>query len=104
MPDTHKSAGIRAAMEGVGTSLLYLPPCSPEFDPIENIFTKLKAMLRKAAELTVDGLWNTIGRIIDTFTPAECVNYSAIAGYDANLLEHALTGQTDAVAKPTLRP
>jgi transposase len=80
---SHKGAGIRAAIEAAGASLLYLPPYSPDFNPIENAFAKLKAMLRKAAERTVDGLWNTIGRIIDTVTPEECTNYFAAAGYDA---------------------
>ncbi|MCU0886840.1 MAG: IS630 family transposase [Rubritepida sp.] len=81
---SHKGAGVRAAIEAAGASLLYLPPYSPEFNPIENAFAKLKAMLRKAAERTVDGLWNTIGRIVDTFTPSECANYFAAAGYDAS--------------------
>ena len=79
---SHKGAGVRAAIEAVGATLFYLPPYSPDFNPIENAFAKLKAMLRKAAERTVDGLWNTIGRIIDTFTPVECANYFAAAGYD----------------------
>ena len=81
---SHKGAGVRAAIEAVGATLFYLPPYSPDFNPIENAFAKLKAMLRKAAERTVDGLWNTIGRIIDTFTPVECANYFAAAGYDAD--------------------
>ncbi|WP_265548230.1 IS630 family transposase [Roseomonas mucosa] len=80
---SHKGAGVRAAIEAAGASLLYLPPYSPEFNPIENAFAKLKANLRKAAERSVEGLWNTIGRIIDTFTPTECANYFAAAGYDA---------------------
>jgi transposase len=80
---SHKGAGIRAAIEAAGASLLYLPPYSPDFNPIENAFAKLKAMLRKAAARTVDGLWSVIGRSIDTFTPAECTNYFAAAGYDA---------------------
>ena len=80
---SHKGAGIRVAIEAAGASLLYLPPYSPDFNPIENAFAKLKAMLRKAAERTVDGLWNAIGRIIDTVTPEECTNYFAAAGYDA---------------------
>jgi transposase len=80
---SHKGAGVRAAIEAVGASLLYLPPYSPEFNPIENAFAKLKASLRKAAERSVEGLWSTIGRIIDTFTPTECTNYFAAAGYDA---------------------
>jgi hypothetical protein len=53
------------------------PPYSPDFNPIENAFAKLKALLRKAAERTVEGLWATIGRIVDTFTPAECADYFA---------------------------
>lgn len=79
---SHKGAGVRQAIEAVGASLLYLPPYSPDFNPIENAFAKLKAMLRKAGERTVDGLWSAIGRIIDTFTPNECANYFAAAGYD----------------------
>ena len=74
--------GVREAIETAGASLLYLPPYSPDFNPIENAFAKLKAMLRKAGERTVDGLWSAIGRISDTFTPTECANYFAAAGYD----------------------
>jgi transposase len=80
---SHKGAGVRTAIEAAGASLLYLPPYSPDFNPIENAFAKLKAMLRKAAERTIDGLWNAIGRIINTVTPEECTNYFAAAGYDA---------------------
>ena len=79
----HKGPKVRQLIEAAGASLLYLPPYSPDFNPIENAFSKLKAHLRKAAERTVDGLWAAIGRIIDTFTPAECRNYFAAAGYDA---------------------
>jgi transposase len=79
---SHKRPSVRAAIEAAGASLLYLPPYSPDFNPIENAFAKLKAMLRKAAERTVEGLWNAIGRIIDNFTPNECANYFAAAGYD----------------------
>ena len=81
---SHKGARVRAAIEAAGAKVLYLPPYSPEFNPIENAFAKLKAMLRKAAARTVESLWNTIGRIIDTFTPTECANYFAAAGYDAD--------------------
>ena len=77
-------------IEAAGASLLYLPPYSPDFNPIENAFSKLKALLRKAAERTVDGLWAAIGRIVDTFTPTECANYFAAAGYDAIRLGMAL--------------
>ena len=79
---SHKGVGVREAIETAGASLLYLPPYSPDFNPIENAFAKLKAMLRKAGERTVDGLWSAIGRISDTFTPTECANYFAAAGYD----------------------
>ena len=80
----HKAAGVRDAIEAAGASLLYLPPYSPDFNPIEMAFAKLKALLRKAAERTVDGLWDTIGRLVDVFTPQECANYFAAAGYDAD--------------------
>ena len=79
---SHKGPRVRAMIEAAGAELLFLPPYSPDFNPIENAFAKFKAMLRKAAERTVAGLWNAIGQIIDTFTPAECANYFAAAGYD----------------------
>ena len=79
---SHKGAGVRAAITAAGASLLYLPPYSPDFNPIENAFAKLKALLRHAAERTVEGLWTTIGRLLATVTPAECTNFFAAAGYD----------------------
>lgn len=80
---SHKGPSVRALIEAAGATLLYLPPYSPDFNPIENAFAKLKALLRKAAERTTDGLWAAIGRLIDTFTPSECANYFTAAGYDA---------------------
>jgi transposase len=80
---SHKGPRVRELIEAVGASLLYLPPYSPDFNPIENAFAKLKALLRKAAERTIEGLWTTIGRLVDVFTPSECANYFAAAGYDA---------------------
>ena len=80
---SHKGPAVRVMIEAVGATLLYLPPYSPDFNPIENAFAKLKALLRKAAERTVEGLWNTIGALVDAFTPSECQNYFAAAGYDA---------------------
>ncbi len=80
---SHKGPRVRQMIEAAGASLLFLPPYSPDFNPIENAFSKLKAHLRKAAERTVDGLWSAIGRVIDLFTPAECRNYFKAAGYDA---------------------
>ena len=79
---SHKGEGVRAAIEAAGAGLLYLPPYSPEFNPTENAFTKLKASRRKAAARSVEDLWNAVGRIIDTFTPTECTNYFAAAGYN----------------------
>jgi transposase len=79
---SHKGAAVREAIEAAGASLLYLPPYSPDFNPIENAFSKLKALLRKAAERTVDGLWNTIGALLPAFTPHECANFFAAASYE----------------------
>lgn len=78
----HKAAGVRDAIEAAGASLLYLPPYSPDFNPIENAFSKLKAMLRAKAERTIAALWDTVGSLIDLFTPTECANYFKAAGYD----------------------
>jgi transposase len=79
---SHKGLGVRKAIEATGATLLYLPPYSPDFNPIEKAFSKLKALLRKAAERTVDGLWNKIGELLQTFTPRECENFFASAGYE----------------------
>ena len=77
----HKVPGVRDAIEAAGAKLLYLPAYSPDFNPIEQLFAKLKALLRKAAERSVDGLWNRIASLLDAFTPDECSNYFRNAGY-----------------------
>jgi transposase len=77
----HKVDGIEQAIKARGAELRYLPPYSPDLNPIEQAFAKLKALLRKAAERTVDGLGHAIGRLLDLFPPAECANYLANAGY-----------------------
>jgi len=79
----HKSAAVRKAIETTGAQLRLLPPYSPDFNPIENAFAKLKALLRKAAARTVNALENAIAEAIDTYTPTECANYFNAAGYDA---------------------
>ena len=79
---SHKGPRVRALIAAVGAELRYLPPYSPDFNPIENAFAKLKALLRKEAARTIDALWSAIGRLIDLITPAECVNMFAAAGYD----------------------
>ncbi len=78
----HKAEGVRLAIESAGCRLLYLPPYSPDFNPIEKAFAKLKAVLRAKAERTVEGLWNTVGQIITLFEPQECANYFKSCGYD----------------------
>lgn len=77
----HKVAGVREAIRATGASLLYLPPNSPDLNPIEQAFAKLKALLRKAAARTREDLWTTIGHLLSTFKPAECRNYLANSGY-----------------------
>jgi transposase len=79
----HKGAAVRRAIEATGAELRLLPPYSPDFNPIENAFAKLKALLRKAAARTVNALENAIAEAIDTYTPTECANYFTAAGYDA---------------------
>jgi transposase len=78
----HKAAGVRDAIEAAGASLLYLPPYSPDFNPIENAFAKLKALLRAKAERTIKALSDAVGAVVDLFTPAECANYFKAAGYE----------------------
>ncbi len=78
----HKPIAVREAIEAAGAELLYLPPYSPDFNPIEMAFSKLKAFLKKIAARTVDDLWDAIAEAVDIFTPDECENYFAAAGYD----------------------
>ena len=78
---SHKGPAVRDAITAAGARVLFLPPYSPDFNPIEMAFSKLKALLRKAAERTVEGLWPAIGRLVDTVTPDECANFFAAAGY-----------------------
>ena len=78
----HKVKGVREAIEGAKARLLYLPPYSPYFNPIEMAFSKLKAVIRKAAPHTVVELWEALGSLLDRFTQNECINYFAAAGYD----------------------
>lgn len=78
----HRMTGVRTTIEKAGAQLRYLPPYSPDFNPIEMAFSKLKAFLKKTAARTIDALWDAIGQAIPLFTPAECQNYFAAAGYD----------------------
>lgn len=78
----HKVAGVREAIEAAGAELKYLPPYSPDFNPIEKAFAKLKGLLRKAAKTTVSELWDAIAAAIKKFSPQECANYFTACGYE----------------------
>jgi transposase len=77
----HKVAGVRQAPAAAGASILYLPPYSPDLNPIEQLFAKLKALLRKSAARTRDELWSTIGRLLESVPQCECSNYLSHCGY-----------------------
>jgi transposase len=78
---SHKVAGVRQAIEAVGASLMFIPPYSPDLNPIEMAFAKLKALLRAKKIRTLEGLWNALGNLVDCFTPGECANFFRHAGY-----------------------
>ncbi|OYV85043.1 MAG: IS630 family transposase, partial [Acidiphilium sp. 21-68-69] len=78
---SHKRDAVRERIEAAGATLRFLPPYSPDFNPIEKAFARLKAILRKIGERTVSGLWDLIGRLVDSFQPRECVNYFSSCGY-----------------------
>ena len=88
---SHKGPKVRALIEAAGAELLFLPPYSPDFNPIENAFAKLKALLRKAAERTVAGLWRAIGKIVDLFSPSEC---ATSAGDTSIIMRRAPSART----------
>ncbi len=79
----HKVAGVQTAIEAVGARVAYLPPYSPDFNPIEQVFAKLKQLLRGLGERTVSGLWSALGQLVDAFGPQECPNYFRHCGYAA---------------------
>lgn len=78
---SHKVLGVQQAIQQAQASILYLPPYSPEFNPIELVFSKLKALLRKYKERTVEALWNRIGSLLDEFSPRQCLAYFHHCGY-----------------------
>ena len=78
---SHKVAGIREAIENAGAKLLYLPPYSPDINPIEQVFSKFKSLLRSAAARTVNDLWEVIATVVDDFSPRECAAYLKNSGY-----------------------
>ena len=78
---SHKVAGVQQAVHVVGATLLYLPPYSPDLNPIEKLFSKLKTLLRKAAKRSLDQLWTEIGALLNLLAPNECTNFFASSGY-----------------------
>lgn len=80
---SHKGKAVRAAIRAKGAHLLFLPPYSPDLNPIEQVFAKLKTLLRKAAERSVDAVWQRIGSLLERFPPHECGNYLRNSGYAA---------------------
>ncbi len=79
----HKVDGVRAAIEAAGATLRYLPPYSPDFNPIELCFAKLKTIVRKARCRSIDTLWPLLGECLSRFTPTECGHYVRHCGYTA---------------------
>lgn len=77
----HKSPGAAKAMRDIGAWFLFLPPYSPDLNPIEMAFSKLKALIRKAAARTCHDLWKAVGQVCDLFTDEECCNFFKAAGY-----------------------
>jgi hypothetical protein len=103
----HKRAGVEEALRGAGCRCVYLPPYSPDYNPIEQAFAKLKALLRKQPERTVQGLWDRLGRHLDDFSAAECRNYFRHAATPSVLQVQANRSnarQRACPANPTLPP
>ncbi len=78
---SHKGRAVRRAIRAAGAHLLFLPPYSPDLNPIEMVFSKLKTLLRRADERSVAAVWHRIGTLLDAFSPTECANYLKHAGY-----------------------
>jgi transposase len=78
---SHKAKTVRRAIRAAGAKLFFLPPYSPDLNPIKQAFAKLKTLLRKAAKRTVEATWKRVGALLNCFTPQECANYFASAGY-----------------------
>jgi transposase len=87
---SHKTAGVRAMFARCGIDYEFLPPYSPDLNPIENAFSKFKRLVRTAPERTVEGLWNALGRLLDQFRPQECKNYFRHSGYYATKIRSPL--------------
>lgn len=80
---SHKAAGVKEAIEAAGATLVYLPPYSPDFNPIEMVYSKLKWLVRSAGQTTIEDLWRLLGQALDRFSASECANYLRHCGYAA---------------------
>ena len=78
---SHKSQSVRMAIRAAGAKLFFLPPYSPDLNPIEQVFAKLKHFMRKAAERSIESIWKRVGNILETFQSVECLNYLKNSGY-----------------------
>jgi transposase len=78
---SHKGKAVRAALRKAGAKLFLLPKYSPDLNPIEQVFSKIKTLMRKAAERTINALWKRLGKLLDTISPQECANYFRNSGY-----------------------
>ena len=78
---SHKVRGVERAIAATGAAVLYLPPYSPDLNPIEQFFSKLKPLLRKAAQRDLEALWKEIGKLLDSISASECTNHFAACGY-----------------------
>ena len=87
---SHKTAMVRKTLEDYGIRTRYLPPYSPDLNPIENAFSKLKGLVKSAGKRTIAGLWDVVGQLIDQFSSEECSNYFRHCGYDSKPICKAL--------------
>ena len=94
---------VRRAIRSAGAKLLFLPPYSPDLNPIQQVFAKLKTLLRNAAERTVEATWRRIGALLSAFTPTECANYFAKAGYAAAIFVRQVQPSVEPRESPGLR-
>ncbi len=97
---SHKGHAVRRAIRAAGARLFFLPPYSPDFNPIEQVFAKLKTLLRKAGERSTEAVWPRIGSLLDAFSPAECANYITNSGYASCLADHALEAANARFPRP----
>jgi transposase len=97
---SHKGRAARRAVRQAGAHMLFLPPYSPDLNPIEQLFAKLKHLIRMAEPRTVEATWRKVGQILDLFAPDECANYLKNSGYASVRKQHALAGTTAVITSP----